>query len=119
MPMITGKRALDFGLYILIALTIGIVAVVYAFTSPSDENIAFAIKWVSLLTGTAIVFREYLRKALRRDATLWFWLLLLCLLVAHFVFFVAAIYHWPKLKLLWLFLFMWVESVILSRLIRT
>jgi hypothetical protein len=50
------KRALDFRLYIIIGFAIGIGAMVYASRSPSDEDVQLAVKWISLLAGTVIVF---------------------------------------------------------------
>ena len=112
----TGKRALNFGLYIMIGLAIGIGAMVYASRSPSDEDVQLAIKWISLLAGTVIVFGLHVRKGMRSRSRSRFWLTVLGLVTIHFVIFIGVIYHWPNLKLVWLFLFMWAESAALSRL---
>jgi len=113
----TAKRALDFGLYIVIGLAIGIGAMVYAFRSPSEEDVQLAVKWISLLAGTAIVFGLHVRKGARCRTAGRFWATTLGLLTVHFVIFIFVLYHWPNLKLVWLFLFMWAESAALSRLL--
>ena len=112
----TGKRALDFALYILIGLAIGIGGMAYASRLPSEEDVRLAIKWISLLAGTAVVFGLYVRKGASSHTPARFWATTLGLLVIHFLIFIVVIYHWPDLKIIWLFLLMWVESAALSRL---
>jgi hypothetical protein len=112
----TRKRALDFRLYIIIGLAIGIGAMVYASRSPSDEDVQLAVKWISLLAGTVIVFGLHVRKSMRSRSRSRFWLMALGLVTIHFVMFIGVSCNWPNLKLVWLFLFMWAESAALSRL---
>ena len=109
---VTGRRVLDFVLYVLIGLAIALGGMIYAFRFPSDESVGLSIKWISLLAGTAIVFGLRVRK--RRGATSR--PLLLCLLFVHLAILVAVIYHWPQLRLIWLFVIMGAESAAMSLL---
>jgi hypothetical protein len=111
-----GKRLVDFGLYVLIGLAISIGAMVYASGSPSEKDVQLAIKWISLLAGTAIVFGLYVRKGARFQTATRFWMMTTGLLIIHFLIFISVIYRWPDLKIIWLFLLMWAESQVLSQL---
>lgn len=111
----TGKRVLDFALYVLIGLAIAVGGMVYAFTFPSDKSIRLSIKWISLLGGTAIVFGQHVRK--RRGTTSRSWPLLLGFLFVHLAIFAVVIYHWPQVRLIWLFLIMGAESAAISRFV--
>jgi hypothetical protein len=112
----TGRRALDLSLYVLIGLAIGIGGMVYASGSPSEKDVQLAIKWISLLAGTAIVFGLYVRKGAPSRTASRFWTKTPGLLLIHFLIFIAVIYRWPDLRIIWLFLLMWAESTALSQL---
>lgn len=99
-PRIVRRRLRDLGLYVLIALVVGLGLLLYLPHSQTSDEEAIT-KWGGLAGNTLILFGYTIsrHKPLRRIHSFWISLaVLLALHVSIFIFLLLQVAHW---KILW------------------
>ncbi len=107
-PRWTGRRVLDFAMYLVIAATIGFGVVWFAYNSEGKRNDVIA-RWGGLIVNTAIVY-GYVVKESRPFWRAWgFWLAIISVLSLHLLLFVVVLQRVQHWSVLWFLLMYPVE----------
>lgn len=89
----------DLLLYVVIGLTIGVAAILYAIHVPQKDRID--IRWMGLIGITPITFWVPVSALRARWRSGRFWVTALCLLVVHLGSYIALLKNVEHLGLLW------------------
>jgi hypothetical protein len=95
------QRAVDFGLYIAVALALAAGLVWYASASGPNGADQFG-RWGGLAINTAILFGYMIKDSRENWNVPTFWVLTLAMLFAHLVVFTLILLHAQEWKVLWL-----------------
>lgn len=98
------KRALDFVLYVCIALVLGFLCVVFA-----EYNINW--KWLGLLFETCCVFGLVIANLRQFWHVLMFWILLLIVFVIRAFVSILIVQHVPEVRAAWVGTAFFIETV--------
>jgi peptidoglycan/LPS O-acetylase OafA/YrhL len=100
----------DYLLYVLIALVVGSIAIVFGVSGISAEMFG---RWGGLICFTALLFGYFIADNRSQSRRLSFWLLAAALLFTHVTIFVVIFAHVTHWKTIW-FMGMFLELPVLA-----
>jgi hypothetical protein len=102
-------RLRDFAIYVAISAAVVSAALV---TARSDISHEALIRWGGLAVNTCVLFGYFIADSKRLFGRLLFWILTVCLLLAHLAAFGVVLHYVSEWRLVW-FLVMYLEAPIL------
>ena len=102
-------RLRDFAVYVAISAAVVSAALVVA---RSDISHVALIRWGGLAVNTCVLFGYFIADSKRSFGLLPFWILTICLLLAHLAIFGIVLHYVSEWRLVW-FLGMYLEAPIL------
>ena len=103
----TLKRLLDLSLYMLIALAVAVLAVIYAVYGGESESFG---KWVGFVVNTCILFGYAVKTKWRHHRIHSFWICLAVLIALHLAVFLPILWKVRQWTVMWFLLMYPVEA---------